>query len=222
MGLLDVLRAAVGPAAAARTGYLTGQEQGRDKRRKEQRDDAAIERQSRLDQMKAMLDQSNIDENRSQAEYNRRRPAAGSTTAPRTINTTEGILQWDAAQGKYVPTGHKAPIPASERNAPKREARESRLEQQGQLSGVNKQIDDTRADLRFEDTAPSDETGSRIGQLRTRLDSLTHVGDSLNTVIKGGKATAPKRVITKDQADYLRTQQKMSEAEIQRHYRVTP
>lgn len=54
---MDTLKAVVQGTAAARTGYLAGEERGRDKQRAQAQQDAAVKRQSRLDELQqARLD----------------------------------------------------------------------------------------------------------------------------------------------------------------------
>jgi hypothetical protein len=62
MSLLGLMRGALPGAVAARAGYLHGQ----DEQRKE---DEATKRQTLLDQMKAAMNQSQIEENKSRAKY---------------------------------------------------------------------------------------------------------------------------------------------------------
>jgi hypothetical protein len=70
MGLLGTLLSAFPGVAAARTGYLQGQDEEADKQR-------ALKRQSLIDQMKQSMDQSTIDENHARADYYRNGGAAG-------------------------------------------------------------------------------------------------------------------------------------------------
>jgi hypothetical protein len=67
MGVLDFLRGAIEPTAAARAGYLQGEEVARERTRAEQMQDATLKRQGILDQMKANLDRSTIAKNNAQA-----------------------------------------------------------------------------------------------------------------------------------------------------------
>ncbi len=110
MGIFDLVRAAVQPAAVARAGYLQGQTAQIDKNRKQEIENAAIKRQGLLDQIKATLDASMIKRNNATADR-AERPVA--PTRPATINTDQGIMQWDPATGTYKPTGFKAPPKSS-------------------------------------------------------------------------------------------------------------
>jgi hypothetical protein len=76
MGVLDFLRDAIQPAVAARSGYLAGQSAEVDKQRAQAIQDAALKRQSLLDQIKAQVDQSTIDRNDAQATRDARAPVA--------------------------------------------------------------------------------------------------------------------------------------------------
>jgi hypothetical protein len=89
MGLLDFLKAAAMPAMAARSGYAEGQDQEVDHQ-------AAVQRQSTMDKLKAAMDQSTIDENKSRGNYYDSMAAA---------KPTQGQLYGDAVQtrdGRYM------------------------------------------------------------------------------------------------------------------------
>src|ERR1700743_2464259 len=93
MGLLDVLRMAVPDIAAARTGYLQGQDQEEDKQR-------GMQRQSMLDQLKAAMDQSTIEENRARASYyNNGGQTADDMTYLKVVNP-DGSISWTAVPKK--------------------------------------------------------------------------------------------------------------------------
>jgi hypothetical protein len=93
-GIVDYLRAAIQPAAAARAGYLEGQSLERDKQRAERIQDTALKRQSVLDQIKASVDSSTITRNRAQADrYGRMNTAAPKATYQRGVD--EDGTVWD-------------------------------------------------------------------------------------------------------------------------------
>lgn len=209
MGLLDVMRAALPAVAAARGGYSQGKRQREAEERAHEKEERAGARQSRMDQMKARLDESAIDENKAQAEYYRKRPASGASAdrGPRTLTTDQGIMQWDAASGTFKPTGFKAKqprTPASQqpKAVAERAARQDREDRRAALGGVQNQITATRQDIKDVDEDPSitddRELETRSRGLRTRLDSLTRVGDSLNAVIKSGAPKAAPAAATRD------------------------
>src|SRR6185436_9527372 len=77
------IRGLIAPTAAARVGYLAGQENRRDKSRKEMLEDRALQRQSTLDEIRASLDASTIDRNAAQADRYRRMPAGPRDTYDR-------------------------------------------------------------------------------------------------------------------------------------------
>lgn len=228
MSLLDGVKAAVLGTAAARAGYLQGEDVGEEKQRRRKAEDEATERQSRLDQMKARLDAATMERERAQADYYRRRPAPGtstSTAAPKTITADEGIMRWDPDQKKFVPTGLHPPERATDRAAARTAAKEKQQGTKDALSGVQQQIANTRTEMHDAQSDMSigdDELPSRLQGLRQRLDSLSGVSDSLNAVMKGGRPGPVKRAITKDQAAYLKTTKGMTDAQINARYRVTP
>jgi hypothetical protein len=233
MSLLDIVRAAVPAVAAARVGELQGEREVEERARKRGFEDAALERQSRLDQMKAQLDQATQERERAEADYYRRRPAPGtatSTAAPHTLSTDSGIMVWDPVSKKFKPTGFQPPERATDRAAARQASKDKAQSTKDALSGVGLQIRDTRAqivdapkDPSLPRGAPGDSiAASRIAQLRQRLDSLSGVSDSLNSVLKGGHPGPVKRAISADQAAYLRESKGMTDAQIQAKYRVTP
>lgn len=71
MGLLDIMRAAVAPAAAARGAYLTGQMQGESRRRQQAQEDEAMQlrrdaaqRQQESDRRQSLIDQIRLERER--------------------------------------------------------------------------------------------------------------------------------------------------------------
>jgi hypothetical protein len=116
MGVFDFLRAAIAPAAAARTGYVEGQELETDRKRTQAIQDAALKRQSVLDQLKASVDKSNIDRNNALADRYNRTPAT--QQRPSTIDTDQGIMQWDPETQSYKATGFKAPTKTTGSDTP--------------------------------------------------------------------------------------------------------
>jgi hypothetical protein len=189
-GLLDMLRAAVVPAAAARAGYQSGQRDLAEERKKDDLVAATQARQSRLDQMKQRLDEAQATRDEAEAQWYRTRPTEPKAEAPHTVSAAEGIMRWDPATKTFKPTGLHTPTPAGERPevVARREARESRMETQGALSGVQHQMGETRQEMKDLPNDPANDSDatftSRMGQLRQRYDSLNHVSDSLNGELK--------------------------------------
>lgn len=112
MGILDYLRAAIEPAAAARVGYNQGQEREQDKRRQTAIQDQALNRQSLLDQITAELHKSQIDENAARARnYDRgsddvvwKQEADGTfTPLPKRIPRTGAVGASGASSGMASP-----------------------------------------------------------------------------------------------------------------------
>lgn len=71
-GILNFLRGAIVPAAAARVGFLKGQEDRRVTQRAEDAQDLAQKRQGTLDQLRASMDLSTINRNNATADRARR------------------------------------------------------------------------------------------------------------------------------------------------------
>jgi len=90
-GILSFLQAAVGPTAAARSGYLAGQEQAADKR-------AAVQRQSLLDQIERRVKESEIAENEAQAKYYGR----STEPEPKLYESDQGPVLYNS-QGEATP-----------------------------------------------------------------------------------------------------------------------
>lgn len=199
--LSSILRAALPAAAAARTGYLAGEDAGRKEREamarmeseraEAQRTAAAgAARQSRLDTMKERVDESAIRENEAQAEKARREPAVGAKP-PKMLNTDQGFKQWDSATGSWKSTGMRAKSSGADARRAKSDdradARARGESTRAALGGVGRQIDDTQNEMRgvssdftLDDTQIKDRTTG----LKSRLDSLTRVSDSLNTEVQ--------------------------------------
>lgn len=186
MGLLDVLKAGVKGSAAARTGYLVGEEEGKETAKRDRLAAFGLKRQADRDDAADTRAAAAAARDRAQADYYERRDTVPKT-APRTVNTDNGIMQWDAASGTYKPTGMRAPARASDAAALRTEQRAQRQQTKDAATGVERQIDNTRAELR--DLA--NDVGLDQRQLdsattvkKSRLDSLTKVSDSLNAEVQ--------------------------------------
>lgn len=188
MSYLDVLKSVVQGGAAARTGYLTGQDQERDKVRQEARQDAAVKRQSRLDEIKAVLEQSQAAENSAQAEWYRKRDTTPKAETPHFQAAEEGLLRWDPEQKKLVPTGFHPPERAAARGAARADAREARIEKSdrlramgGEVADLGKQIGETTRQIGETENArglKSVERKSRIGELIQLRNEYQRTRDS--------------------------------------------
>lgn len=186
MGLMDILRAGVKGTAAARAGYLAGAEEGKERTKRDALTAIGLTRQSRLDQIAAERAAAQARRDEAQAGYYERRDASRAE-APHTLATDKGIMQWDTASRSFKPTGLKAPARASDAAAVRTEQRAARQQTKDAATGVERQIDNTRAELR--------DLGNDVGldqrQLdsattvkKSRLDSLTKVSDSLNAEVQ--------------------------------------
>lgn len=203
MSLLDVLRGGVKATAAARTGFLVGQDTEETTQRREGMQDAALKRQSRLDALAEQRAAAEEERNRAQAKWYRERPRTGANPAnqpPHTVNSDEGIMQWDPVTRTFKSTGLHAPERASERAAARQEARDKRQGTKDALTGVERQISDTRAESKDALTDPAIDSDNalttRLNELRQRTDSLGHVRDSLAAEVKvpgSGAAAMPKK-----------------------------
>jgi hypothetical protein len=107
----NIVKDVAGPAAAARTGYLEGKEQKRQRQRTERMQDEQLTyergRQSLLDQIKAEIDRSSIERNRAMTDWYDERSRGDTATDPVVpVVDEDGTVRYvprGDASGKRVP-----------------------------------------------------------------------------------------------------------------------
>lgn len=212
MSLLDFVRAAVPGAVAARVGYRAGEQERTAADIAAAKLAKAEKRQSLLDQMKDQIDQANLAKTKAETDhllhpaethdytemgesgdtdhvdlYDRRSGRVEHTNVPRKApekkaptsrNTADGIEEWDSATGTWKLTGRKPYV------APPRPLTPPKTPAERHLDRVERQVDDTRADIVAETNKLSEDPDPAVlKNLRTRGDSLKHVRDSLAAVV---------------------------------------
>lgn len=178
MGLLDIVKAGVQGTAAARSGYLTGQEEEQDKTQKDKLTALGIDRQSRLAAIAEQRAAAEDERARAQADYYRHRATTDPVAPPHTITTGEGIMQWDAGSKTFKPTGFHAPERAGDAAAPRIQAREHRIAMGQEVADANRQISDATRELKDEQGPYGDDSPSRIATLRSQITDFTRGRDS--------------------------------------------
>lgn len=243
MSLLDIVRAALPGAAAARVGYKHGQDQRAAMDAAAQKERQAQRRQSILDQFKAAKDQADLAHTEAETDKLRNavpEPPKTRTTSrgteewdgtqwrvtvpakkepPKTRSTDRGIEEFDEESGTWKLTG-RTPYRAPARTPAPRPTPASQSPTERGLTRVERQIDDTRADIVAENNKLSSEPDTaRLGRLNRRADSLGRVRDSMTSVVSrgdgapavggSGGGTMPKlnplKEISQDQFEYLTT-----------------
>lgn len=169
MGLLDILKATVQGTAAARTGYLAGEDEEQDKTRKDKLTALGIDRSSRL---AAVAEQrAAADERRANAQadwYEKR------DTTPKAAHIDP--LSEEGIQAAIAREAGIAPIRAKNRAdgtaaAGRIEANQHRVAMQQQIANGTRQIGEVDRQIGEAQKA----TGFKPGERKSRLDALAQM-----------------------------------------------
>ncbi|HXJ64495.1 MAG TPA: hypothetical protein VNN79_12140 [Actinomycetota bacterium] len=118
MNLWSLLESAIQPSADVMAGYERGQELGRERKRAEDMQDAALQRQGVLDKLRASVMQSQIGRNNAYSDFENRRASGPTKTSPYLGFTAADGTLWlrnrddpnDIIQAKDA-TGQTIPMP---------------------------------------------------------------------------------------------------------------